>query len=172
MNSHVPDGAAPPAQAERSQAEPAGPGQVRSALRVDGDRRAAAIVAQALDGRPTASGAQLAERIGVSPTSARRLVNGEAPWHIGDLLLLQTGDALAVLDALRAKVVEAAVPMPIERRQRRVSMRSGDLARAVDEALLDGRIDAAEAAEIRQTALGLASDALGMVRDVVGAERK
>jgi len=171
MNPHEVDGG--PAEASRERCEPgfSRPGQVRSSRRVDADRRAAGIVGQALDGRATASSSQLAERLGVKGSSALRLVNGEAPWHIGDLLLMTSGDALAVLDALRSKVVEASAPMAVERRQRRVSMKSGDLARAVEEALLDGRIDADEAAEIREAALGVATEALGIVRDVAGGSR-
>lgn len=171
MNPHGDHGERAKLVSERRTPAVSRPGQVRSGRRVDADKRAAEIVAQALDGRPTASSSQLAERIGVGGTSALRLVNGAAPWHIGDLLLMTSGDALAVLDVLRSKVVEASAPMTVERRQRRVSMKSGDLARAVDEALLDGRIDADEAAAIRQTALGVATEALGIVRDVVGGSR-
>lgn len=140
--------------------------QVRSARRVSAARRVAMVVAQALETRATATGPQLGARLNVSATRALKVMRGEAPWHLGDLLLLHTGDALSVLDAIRAAVMEHGASLPVDRRVRRTSIRVGELAARVDDALADGRIEAHEAAGIRSAALSVASEALATVGEM------
>jgi hypothetical protein len=142
------------------------PAHMHSRARAAANRRAAMLMAATLKGR--ASSHQIGDRLDVCPSRAIKIIRGDAPWTVGDLLLLREGDALAVLEALRAEI-ESPTRMPIERRQRLVSMRAGDLSRAVDSALLDGRVDAVEAVEIRQHAIGLSGECRGAIRDV-GAE--
>jgi hypothetical protein len=145
--------------------------QVRSARRIAAARRAASVVAQALETRPTATAPQIGERLDVGPTRALKLLRGDAALYLGDLLLLHAGDALAVLDAMRAEVMEHATALPVDRRVRRTSIRVGELAARVDDALADGKIEPHEAATIRSAALSVAAEALATVRDVSGVKR-
>lgn len=142
---------------------PMGTVRVRSVARTAAAVTAGAIVAKALDGRPSASGLALAKRLDVGHSRALALLRCEAPIYVGDLLLMTAGDALAVLDALRAHVVERAPAMPIDKRLRRITRNVGQLANAIDEALLDGKVDAQEQHVLDAHLLAVAGESLSGV---------
>lgn len=138
-------------------------GNLRSALRSAASRRAGEIVAGALSGRASASSPQIAARLGITGTPALKLLRGEMPWHVGDLMLLAHGDFEAVIVALRAARSPETVQMNIERRLRRITQRTGEFAKCVDVAMLDGRIDDDEHREINQHVIGIAIEATAAV---------
>jgi hypothetical protein len=135
------------------------PGQSFSTERAAAARRAADIIGNALAGRPTATAPQIGRRLGVNQTNALRLVRGVRAWLVGDLLLMANGDFEAVIAALRAARSHEVAALSIDRRVRRLSMRVGDLARCVDSALVDQRVDEHEQREIDQHVLGIAVEA-------------
>lgn len=120
-----------------------------------------------------ASLAQVGDALGIGKTTAEALANGRGPLRLRDVRLLPLGLRVRLLrrllDEAEAEAQARPSPLPILTHVTRVTIGTGDLARAVDEALADGRVDDSERKAIVRAALRLEDAAQHVARDVGGA---
>lgn len=109
----------------------------------------------------------LADALDLGTTTVSRMLSGEQPWHLGDVLALP---ATVAGDVLRAMLDEVERPttrvLDVQTSTMMVGAASGDLQRAVVDAMADGELSPSERRDIGRAALTAINAALSVVRGV------
>lgn len=166
----VTENATPASTANGDTTTEARPGRVLTAGRASRNRRVAKLTEGVVRGRMSERG--LADALDLGTTTVGRMLAGEQPWHLGDVL---AGDVLALppslaADVLRAMLDEVERPgtAPSDPRvgAMLVGAASGDLQRTVIDAMADGQLDDVERRAIASDALSAVNACLALVRGV------
>ena len=140
------------------------PGRVLTAGRASRNRAAARIVAGVVGRLSTR---KVADSLDLGTTTVTRMLAGEQPWHLGDVLALPPTVAADVLRAMLDEVERpSSGPKDPTVGAMLVGAASGDLQRTVVDAMADGKLDEVERRTIATRALTAVNACLDLVRGV------
>lgn len=161
----VTENATPASTANGDTTTEARPGRVLTAGRASRNRRVAKLTEGVVRGRMSERG--LADALDLGTTTVGRMLAGEQPWHLGDVLALPPSLAADVLRAMLDEV-ERPGTAPSDPRvgAMLVGAASGDLQRTVIDAMADGQLDDVERRAIASDALSAVNACLALVRGV------